>query len=202
MEARLISRILTVLSTGAVLLFQTAFAGTLLDIQNMNATLLNRALEARDAHASDIHNDRYMVVIDYRKPSSVPRFFLVDLQEETVENMLVAHGKGSDPDHDGMADKFSNTPDSKMTSLGSFVTGPTYYGRHGLSLRLIGLEKRNDKAEARAIVIHGAEYVDRGRKKLGRSWGCPALSNADAQRVIPLIKDGVFVYAVGRDKQG
>lgn len=196
------SRIVSALAFFLALSTSPAMAGTVLDLQNMNANLLNRALEARDNHAGDIHNDRYMVVIDYRKPSGVPRFFLLDLKDETVEKMLVAHGKGSDPDHDGMADKFSNTPDSRMTSLGSFVTGETYFGRHGLSLRLIGLEPQNNKAEARAIVIHGADYVDKSRKKMGRSWGCPALSNSDAQRVIPLIKNGVFVYAVGRDKQG
>ncbi len=138
-----------------------------------------------------------MVLIDYRQPSSARRLYVVDLQSERVRTELVAHGKGSDPDHDSLADTFSNTHGSKMTSLGAFVTGKTYYGKHGLSLRLHGLEPINDEAMARAIVIHGADYVTPDRNILGRSWGCPALEQSVALELIPDLADGVFIYAIG-----
>jgi hypothetical protein len=84
-----------------------------------------------------------------------------------------------------------------MTSLGAYLTGETYHGKHGLSLRLHGLDASNDKALERAIVIHGADYVAPGRK-LGRSWGCPALERRLAGDVIEKIKDGTFLYVHGR----
>ena len=167
------------------------------NIPGLEPELLSAALTARSELAPSAATDRLITIIAYRRPSGEPRFHLVDLVEESVETLLVAHGRGSDPDHDGYADTFSNTPESKMSSLGAFVTGETYYGRHGLSLRLHGLEPRNDLAEARAIVIHGADYVHEGRALLGRSWGCPALSQSDAQRVIPMIAGGSFIYVVG-----
>jgi len=163
----------------------------------VGAELLAEALDARDLAAGAISNTRYLSIIDYRAPSRVPRFYLVNLSDMSASAHLVAHGKGSDPDHDGMADLFSNVEGSKMTSLGAFTTGETYYGGHGLSLKLNGLDPENDQAEPRRIVIHGADYVSADRRVLGRSWGCPALENGAAQRIIPLIKDGSFLYVVG-----
>ena len=163
----------------------------------MGEALLEEAMRAKANARSEIRNDRYVSVIDYRVPSSVPRYFLIDTSDMSTETFLVAHGKGSDPDHDGMADRFSNIEGSKMTSLGAYVTGQTYYGMHGLSLKLKGLSPQNDRAEDRLIVIHGADYVRSDRPILGRSWGCPALERDIAERIIPLIKDGSFLYIVG-----
>lgn len=163
--------------------------------------LLQEALAAKTDARSEIGNDRYFSVIDYRAPSNVPRYFLIDTKDMTAERFLVAHGRGSDPDYDGMADTFSNIKDSKMTSLGAFVTGRTYYGAHGLSLKLKGLSPQNDRAEERLIVIHGADYVSPARSVLGRSWGCPALERTVAERIIPLIKGGSFLYVVGTETQ-
>ena len=151
---------------------------------------------------SEIGNDRYISVIDYRAPSNVPRYFLIDTSDMSAEGFLVAHGRGSDPDYDGMADQFSNIEGSKMTSLGAFVTGKTYYGAHGLSLKLKGLSPQNNLAEKRLIVIHGADYVNADRGILGRSWGCPALERDVAERIIPLIKGGSFLYVVGTQTGG
>ena len=159
--------------------------------------LLGEALSAKADAASAIGNDRYLSVNDYRAPSNVPRYFLIDTADMTAQAFLVSHGRGSDPDHDGMADRFSNIQGSKMSSLGAFVTGATYYGAHGLSLKLQGLSPQNSLAEQRLIVIHGADYVHAGRAVLGRSWGCPALERGVAERVIPLIKGGSFLYVVG-----
>lgn len=166
--------------------------------QHLGQALLDEALAAKALAATEIRNDRYFSVIDYRAPSSVPRFFLIDTRDMSSEAFLVAHGRGSDRDHDGMAEQFSNIEGSKMSSLGAFVTGRTYYGRHGLSLKLKGLSPQNDLAEQRLIVIHGADYVSPSRAVLGRSWGCPALQRDIAQRIIPLIKNGTFLYAVGQ----
>jgi hypothetical protein len=110
---------------------------------------------------------------------------------------LVAHGAGSG---DNYAVRFSNTDASRQTSLGLFLTGSTYEGGNGYSLRLRGLDPGlNDRAEERAIVMHGAWYVsaDQIRRigRLGRSWGCPALAKSIAPRVIDRIKDGTFLFA-------
>jgi len=164
--------------------------------------LLQEALGAKADAASEIGNDRYISVIDYRAPSNVPRYFLIDTEDMTAQAFLVSHGRGSDPDYDGMADRFSNIEGSKMSSLGAYVTGATYYGAHGLSLKLKGLSPQNSLAEKRLIVIHGADYVHAGRAVLGRSWGCPALERDVAETVIPLIKGGSFLYIVGTQAEG
>lgn len=178
----------------------TAYAAPAGDI--MGEALLQEALRAKNDATSEIGNDRYISVIDYRVPSNVPRYFLIDTDDMTAEAFLVSHGRGSDPDYDGMADRFSNIEGSKMSSLGAFVTGATYYGAHGLSLKLKGLSPQNDLAEKRLIVIHGADYVHAGRAVLGRSWGCPALEREVAERIIPLIKGGTFLYVVGTQREG
>ena len=164
--------------------------------------LLDEALSARADAVSEIRNDRYISVIDYRAPSNVPRYFLINTSDMTAEAFLVSHGRGSDPDYDGMADRFSNIEGSRMSSLGAFVTGETYYGAHGLSLKLKGLSPENDLAEQRLIVIHGADYVTPNRAVLGRSWGCPALERQVTERVVPLIKGGSFLYIVGTQREG
>lgn len=139
-----------------------------------------------------------LTVIDYSLPSSRRRFWVLDMATGRVlTRELVAHGRESGGD---LAERFSNQPGSLQSSLGTFVTGGVYRGRHGRSLRLRGLDRGlNDQAEARAIVIHGADYVSddfvRRVGRLGRSEGCPALRKAAARRVIDLIRDGTVVYA-------
>ena len=135
-----------------------------------------------------------MGVIDYKQHNSKKRFYVIDMESGRVEAYLAAHGKNSDPDFDGYATKFSNTPDSKKTSLGFFLTAETYYGSNGYSLRLDGLSATNSNARARAIVIHGAEYVAPGNK-IGRSYGCPALEMRYHQELIDQIKGGSLLYA-------
>ena len=160
----------------------------------LGETLLSEALSAKADAASEIGNDRYISVIDYRAPSNVPRYFLIDTADMTAEAFLVSHGRGSDPDYDGLADRFSNIEGSKMSSLGAFVTGATYYGAHGLSLKLKGLSPQNSRAEQRLIVIHGADYVHAGRAVLGRSWGCPAMDPAVNADIIDTLTDGALVF--------
>ncbi|MGB3625951.1 MAG: murein L,D-transpeptidase catalytic domain family protein [Henriciella sp.] len=165
----------------------------------MGADLWSEALAARAFHADKVKNDDVMIVIDYARHSSEPRFFLIDMETMEADAFLVSHGRNSDKDHDGIADAFSNISGSKMSSLGSYVTAETYYGKHGLSLRLDGLDKENSAARERAIVIHGADYVTPTRAKMGRSWGCPALERPIAEKLIPEIANGVLIYTRGAD---
>ena len=104
-----------------------------------------------------------------------------------------------------MATAFSNVESSLKTSLGLFVTRDTYVGQHGVSLRLDGLEPGfNDRASTRAIVIHGADYVNLDLVprygRIGRSWGCPALRAAIAKPIIDVLKDGQFVFSYYPDQ--
>jgi len=139
-----------------------------------------------------------LTLIDYSRPSTVPRLWVLDLQSgELLFEELVAHGSGSGDD---LATRFSNTVDSRQSSLGLFTTEETYVGKHGYSLRLNGLESGvNDRARERALVIHGAAYVSQmavaSLGRLGRSWGCPALRPAVTRRVIDRIKGGSVVFA-------
>lgn len=156
--------------------------------------LLNEAVAYYDAHLLKITNQRVMSVIDYKQHNSKERFYIIDMESGRVETYLTAHGKNSDPNFDGYATKFSNTPDSNTTSLGFFLTAETYYGSNGYSLRLDGLSTTNSNARKRAIVIHGAEYVAPG-PKIGRSYGCPAVEMRYHQDLIDQIKEGSLLYA-------
>src|SRR5690349_22165889 len=140
-----------------------------------------------------VKNPGTLTVIDYSKPSSERRLWVYDLKSrELLYQELVAHGQGSGAN---LATQFSNIDSSHQTSLGLFVTADTYVGKNGYSLRLDGLEPGfNGRARERAIVMHGAPYVDAGfaakQGRLGRSWGCPALSEAVARQVIDFVRDG------------
>ena len=142
--------------------------------------------------------DDLLTIIDYTLPSTEPRLWVLDLARgEVLFHELVAHGQGSGENY---ATRFSNVKDSKQTSLGLFLTGGTYVGGNGYSMKLKGLDQGvNDRAEERYIVMHGAWYVSpeqaRRQGRLGRSWGCPALSEQIAPRVIDTIKGGSFVFS-------
>jgi hypothetical protein len=144
-----------------------------------------------------------LTVIDYSIPSSRPRLFVFDLASKKVLfRELVAHGKNSGDD---VTTAFSNSPGSLETSLGLFVTADTYTGHNGYSLRLKGLEEGfNDMAWDRAIVLHGAAYVSYEAVKvlgrLGRSWGCPAVSSLVSKKIIDTIRGGSAVFAYYPDR--
>ena len=161
--------------------------------------VLRLALRARERVAAEGHATRpILTVIDYSLPSRTPRLWVLDLTGARVlAHELVAHGRGTGDDE---ARLFSNRPGSLRSSLGTFLTGSTYRGKHGRSLRLKGLDGGlNDQAEARAIVVHAAAYVSqttiRQLGRLGRSQGCPALSPGAAPRVIDLIRDGTVLFS-------
>lgn len=160
---------------------------------------LRAALSAWDALSSDGKISRpLLTVIDYGLSSTVRRMWVFDLaSRRMLFHELVAHGQNSGGD---LAQSFSNKDGSHMTSLGAFLTGATYKGRNGYSLRLRGIEPGvNDRAEARAIVMHGAKYVNgmvaKQQGRLGRSHGCPAIRPKIAQKLIDAIKDNTLLYA-------
>jgi len=139
-----------------------------------------------------------LTVIDYGLPSVEKRMWVFDLAERRLLfHELVAHGRNSGED---LTRSFSNEEGSHMTSLGAFVTGASYTGRNGYSMRLRGMEPGvNDRAEARAIVVHGAPYVReevaRELGRLGRSHGCPAVRSEIARTLIEEVKDRTLLYA-------
>jgi hypothetical protein len=141
-----------------------------------------------------------LTIIDFSISSTRERLWVIDMEKFIVKHQsLVAHGRNSG---ENIAKNFSNQHSSYMSSLGFYLTGETYQGNHGYSLRLDGLEKGvNDQARSRAIVIHGAEYVNQefiaATGRLGRSLGCPALPMETHGDIIDLIKDKspIFIYA-------
>jgi hypothetical protein len=138
-------------------------------------------------------------IADFSSPSRVPRFHLLDMASGKAETLLVAHGRGSDPGHSGWLRSFSNAVGSEATSEGAYRTGEYYQGKHGRSMRLAGLERGNNNAEARAIVVHGAWYVSprmaRERGVLGRSQGCFAFDEADLSQVLSRLGPGRLLLA-------
>ena len=143
-------------------------------------------------------------IADMSQPSCQKRLYVINMQtQQLLINTLVAHGRNSG---EAKAAKFSNTPESLQSSLGFYITGGTYLGNNGFSMRLKGMEPGfNDQAENRAIVMHGAPYVneDIARKtgRIGRSWGCPAVSVQEHQQIINLVKNGSCLYVFAPEKQ-
>lgn len=149
--------------------------------------------------------DSLLVLIDFTKPSTEKRFYVIDLErKQLLFETYVAHGRNSGENY---ALSFSNSPGSYKSSLGFFRTETTYYGKNGYSLVLEGLEKgKNDKARERNIVIHGASYADpsfiMSQGRLGRSLGCPALPPSVTRQIIDTIKNGTLLYIHGQTFPG
>jgi hypothetical protein len=160
----------------------------------LKQSVYESAVDYFNAHNGAIPNQRYAVVVDFSQHSSKKRFYLFDLSSGAVSRYHTAHGSNSDPDNDGYATLFSNVPDSRKSSLGAYLTLATYSGAHGYSLRLKGLESTNSNAEARAIVVHPADYVSEADDHAGRSWGCPALDPSVSKSIIDKIKGGALLY--------
>ena len=160
--------------------------------------------QAMDGYSSiDLANKKLLSIIDYSKPSTEKRFFIIDVENhKLLYHTLVAHGKKSGYVN---ATKFSNKIGSHKSSLGFFRTGNSYFGLRGYSLQLEGLEKGiNDNARLRGIIIHGANYVDErlanGNGVIGRSWGCPAVSKKLSKEIINLLRGGSLLYIYADDE--
>lgn len=144
-------------------------------------------------------NANLLSICDFSLSSNKKRLWVVDTAEKKLLfNSLVAHGKGTGEE---FAMSFSNTMDSHQSSLGFYITEQVYNGDNGYSMRLFGMDKGyNDAALERCIVMHGAKYVSedfiKAEKRLGRSWGCPAVPRELAKPIIDTIKNGtcLFIY--------
>jgi len=159
--------------------------------------LFARAKAALDQH--QVYARDSIGIVDFSKPSAEPRFHVVDLRSGDVDSYRVAHGRGSDPEHSGYLQRFSNDFGSYATSNGTYVTTDYYNGKYGLSLRVRGLDWSNNNAEARAIVIHNAWYAEDDmiplHGQLGRSEGCFAMSREHQYAVMRKLAGGRMIYA-------
>lgn len=160
--------------------------------------LMRRAMAALDKHGGRLKRDR-MAIVDFTPRSGQARFHFVDLANGRSTSLRVCHGSGSDPRHTGFLQRFSNEHGSNATSEGAYATADYYYGKHGKSQRLHGLDHTNSNALGRAIVIHGAWYahpdVLRTRGVLGRSQGCFAFAESELEQVFAKLGPGRLIYA-------
>jgi hypothetical protein len=170
-----------------------------------NPEVIRLALDAAQcAAAHGMSPSQRLAVIDYSRPSTEPRLWVFDLQKRALLHQeLVAHGRNTG---DNYAQHFSNAPGSLQSSLGLFRTLDTYSGSNGYSLRMEGLESGfNDLALERAIVMHGAPYVNetlpKTQNRIGRSWGCPAVRMGVAHQIIDELKGGQFVFSYYPDRK-
>jgi hypothetical protein len=191
---------LSLLSVSATAQAQSNLAQLSKLAPDANSQVLSLALEARACAAAQLGQTPAprLAVIDYSLPSTTPRLWVFDLaSNKLLFRELVAHGQGTG---ENMARNFSNKDGSHQTSLGLFRTADTYNGKNGYSLRMQGLEPgTNDAAMSRAIVMHGAPYVNvkmaQQKGRLGRSWGCPALRPEVARQVIDSLKNGQMIFS-------
>jgi L,D-transpeptidase-like protein len=173
-----------------------------LNLAGLNRTAFELAQQGFEKlkEQGTILNDNIISIIDFSLPSTEKRLYVVDLKNyQVLYKTYVAHGRNSGT---VMANSFSNNPSSFKSSLGFYKTLGTYVGKHGYSLKLQGLEEGiNDKALERAIVMHGADYVNPSYIPklgyIGRSQGCPAVSAREATPIINTIKNGscLFIYS-------
>lgn len=150
-----------------------------------------------------LRNPDYLTIVDMTKSSNEERMFIIDTHSwQVVHSSLVAHGMKTGDEY---AQEFSNVEHSHQSSLGFFLTGEVYNGKHDMSLKLDGLEYSNDKARERGVVIHAADYVGhdyiKENGRLGRSYGCPALPHNGYEGVVDKIKEGscFFIYYPEKD---
>lgn len=164
----------------------------------LDQQVLGHALDAVQCASLQDNNaaDR-LAVIDFSLPSSEKRLWIFDLKKrQLLLNDFVAHGAKSG---ENVASNFSNINGSHQSSIGLFRSSESYRGKHGYSLRMDGLEPGfNDLARERAIVIHGADYVNpawiNSQGRIGRSQGCPAVRPEITKQVVDSLKDGQLVF--------
>lgn len=163
--------------------------------------MLGRAIAAMEAQGPGNDATGRLVIVDYALRSSEERVFVVNLETGAVTAYRAAHGLGSDADHDGFLDSFSDEPGSNASPEGLYRLAETYWGRHGRSMKLDGLSPTNANARNRAIVIHAANYAEpeflARHGKLGRSNGCIVFSATDLKAFRADVPEGAMIF-VGR----
>lgn len=172
-----------------------------LDKAGMSQEVLEYAVKGYEklVEKGEIVKEGIISICDFSQSSRKKRLYIIDIiNQKLLVNTFVAHGKNSGLEY---AKSFSNKPESHKSSLGFYVTANSYFGSHGLAMKIKGMENGiNDKAWDRAIVVHGSDYVNaqfaRNNGYMGRSFGCPAISYKDTEKVINTIKNGtcLFIY--------
>lgn len=184
------------------------------ELSGVNSAALNKTLQFYEANKKTIKNKKYVTLIDYSKSARQQRLYVFNMETGAHWKMHTTHGSGSDRDGDGIATNFSNVSGSNATSLGFFVTGNTYMSTAGQSavinskgqvvrvaakarpaMRMIGLSPTNSNALSRAIVMHGAWYINPEKGIFGRSQGCPAVTNENMDRLIQILPGGSLMYS-------
>ena len=176
-----------------------------LDLAGLSRQAFDYALKGYGKLVSQgkLLNESIIAIVDFSQPSTQKRLYVLDIKNyQVLFNTLVAHGRNSGKER---ATYFSNKPSSNKSSPGFYITGQVYSGSNGYSLKLEGVENGiNDKAMKRAIVVHGADYVNESfissRGYIGRSQGCPAVPLKDARKIINTIRDGACLYIYSPDQ--
>ena len=157
------------------------------------------ARRERDRAGAKLWRTDIVGIADFGRMSALPRLHFVNLESGLIRSFLVAHGRGSDPEHSGFLQNFSNTEGSEATSRGAYLTCEWYAGKYGTSIRLQGLDGDNSKALDRAIVMHPAQYVGQDMVarwgKIGRSEGCFAMAPTDFSEALWHLSGGRLLYA-------
>jgi hypothetical protein len=187
-------------------MYNSVYDSLKLNILGLSKQAFEYAVQGLDKLTSvgKIMNDKIISIADMSLPSTEKRLFVIDLSnQKLLFNTYVAHGMGSGKE---FAQNFSNKPESYKSSLGFYETTETYFGKHGYSMKLDGLEQGiNDRANERAIVMHSAPYVSEKFIKnhgfLGRSHGCPAVPEKLNKPIIEKIKNGTCLFIYGSDKK-
>lgn len=172
--------------------------GVWIDPKNeIRGELLGSALKAWEAEPQARRD--VLAIVDFEKPSTAARLYIVDIRTGAVSAYLTAHGKGSDPNHSSYARSFSNDHGTLASSLGLYRAGKRYFGKWGLALKLQGLSASNSNAEARAIVLHSADYLRADYRarygKPGRSFGCFVVEPRLIEEVVTKLEGGALIYA-------
>lgn len=169
------------------------------DMAAYRKRVIAAAMREKERVAARLWRTDLVGLADFALPSSEPRFHFVNLESGTVRSFYVAHGRGSDREHDGWLKTFSNVPGSEATSRGAYLTCEWYNGKYGTSIRLVGLDPDNSLALDRAIVMHPAWYVDPdmiGKQgKLGRSEGCFAMAPSQFNEALWHLSGGRLLFA-------
>lgn len=162
--------------------------------------LMHAALDALKRHRDRVPYEDRIYIVDFQQHSSHPRLFRLDLLTGEATAFRTAHGRGSDPAHTGYAQRFSNVPESNASSVGAYLTaGMSSGAKHGPNVLLDGLDPTNSEVRDRAIIVHGADYCEpaylAANGKLGRSFGCFAVSQADLMALRPDMDSGRLLFA-------
>ncbi len=175
--------------------------GPALDPQGLiRRQLLYAAMDALKRHRGKVEHEDRVYIVDFQAHSSQPRLFRLDLTTGEAKAYRTAHGRGSDPAHTGFAQRFSNVPDSNASSVGAYLTvGQSSGPKHGPNVLLDGLDPTNSQVRDRAIIVHAADYCEpsylASQGKLGRSFGCFAVSQADLNALRPDMDGGRLLFA-------